>query len=80
MQIQHQRDTWHIMHPSRASGTIVEVVYGAAQFKLRAPQATSVFSRFGSATSQQHRFDRFDWLLGSIGTRCTGCAGRGSPL
>eukprot|EP00969_Alexandrium_andersonii_P224774 9926932-Alexandrium_andersonii.AAC.1 len=55
------------MHPSRASGTDVEAVLGPAQFQVRTPTAISAFSNIVDAT----RFDRFDSLLGSIGTRCT---------
>eukprot|EP00969_Alexandrium_andersonii_P027861 1215849-Alexandrium_andersonii.AAC.1 len=51
--------------PSRASETNFEVISGPAQFQVRTPEAILALSIYIGAT----RFDRFDSLLGSIGTR-----------
>eukprot|EP00969_Alexandrium_andersonii_P273323 12080528-Alexandrium_andersonii.AAC.1 len=55
------------MHHFRASGTSVQAVSGPAQFQIRTPRAILACSMHVGAT----RFDRFDSLPGSIGTRCT---------
>eukprot|EP00969_Alexandrium_andersonii_P163139 7212726-Alexandrium_andersonii.AAC.1 len=54
------------MHPSGAPMTSIEVALGAVQFQFRTPEACVGCSISGGAT----RSDRFDSLVGSIGTRC----------
>eukprot|EP00969_Alexandrium_andersonii_P237648 10490613-Alexandrium_andersonii.AAC.1 len=55
------------MHPSRASGAHSQAVLGPAQFQVRTREVIFAFSiNVGLA-----RFDRFDTLLGSIGSRLT---------
>eukprot|EP00969_Alexandrium_andersonii_P095122 4201741-Alexandrium_andersonii.AAC.1 len=52
------------IHPSRASGTDVEAIPGLAQFQVRTAEAILAVSLSVDAT----RFDRFNSLLGSIGS------------
>eukprot|EP00969_Alexandrium_andersonii_P098709 4355276-Alexandrium_andersonii.AAC.1 len=57
--IRHLHEEWRGMHPSRAWGTMFEVVSGAAQFRCRTPPGGFVGSGFGPAGGLRSRFYRF---------------------